>query len=313
MGIACLFGHKWNGCRCKRCGIIRDYSHEFQPVAGKCTERCAACGKEKPLPHQWNGCQCARCGAHRDTGHDWNGCTCRICGTIREEGHDWDGCTCRICRKIREEGHDWKDGKCLRCRRKHAPHTFINGICTVCGLDEDSAVIAEIKADYRQNIERQLDRIRNSETLITLITSRCLQTEDHLKAVISRITGDDRLNQMSNDPENAFDLDDIWIAGIRVYGYRWQLAALLRDQVRDRKKLVPLVYEGLNYTSKNLIIEGIRDDAALAQIAAAKEIGYDLRCAARERIKDDQLRSAVRVERTPSEEAAYESDIRAGL
>ena len=26
----CLFGHKWNGCKCERCGKIRDEGHDFQ-------------------------------------------------------------------------------------------------------------------------------------------------------------------------------------------------------------------------------------------------------------------------------------------
>ena len=36
--MACLFGHEWNGCKCTKCGKVRD--------AG----------------HSWNGCICKTCG-----------------------------------------------------------------------------------------------------------------------------------------------------------------------------------------------------------------------------------------------------------
>ena len=48
MSIKCLFGHKWNGCKCERCGEVK---------------------------HLWkneNGCICAKCGETRNEGeHDW--------------------------------------------------------------------------------------------------------------------------------------------------------------------------------------------------------------------------------------------------
>ena len=47
MAISCLFGHKWNGCKCSRCGKTRDESHA------------------------WKGCTCTICGKTRDEGHVW--------------------------------------------------------------------------------------------------------------------------------------------------------------------------------------------------------------------------------------------------
>jgi len=35
--MACLFGHKWNGCKCARCGKSRDENHD------------------------WDGCKCEIC------------------------------------------------------------------------------------------------------------------------------------------------------------------------------------------------------------------------------------------------------------
>ncbi|MCL2328972.1 MAG: hypothetical protein FWC39_10750 [Bacteroidetes bacterium] len=43
MNLKCLFGHKWNGCKCERCGRIGN--------------------------HDWDGCICKRCGQEQ---HDWN-------------------------------------------------------------------------------------------------------------------------------------------------------------------------------------------------------------------------------------------------
>ena len=61
MGLTCkLFGHKWTGCKCERCGATRD--------AG----------------HFWNGCTCARCGKVRDELHDWHAGKCRRCGKEKE-------------------------------------------------------------------------------------------------------------------------------------------------------------------------------------------------------------------------------------
>jgi len=45
MNWKCLFGHKWNGCKCEKCGKTRDEQHDL------------------------NGCKCKRCGAEK---HDWD-------------------------------------------------------------------------------------------------------------------------------------------------------------------------------------------------------------------------------------------------
>jgi len=57
--MACLFGHRWNGCKCERCGKIRDEQHV------------------------WAGCKCKRCGKTRDEQHDWKFCRCNRCGKKR--------------------------------------------------------------------------------------------------------------------------------------------------------------------------------------------------------------------------------------
>ena len=59
MALACrLFGHKWDKCKCTRCGEIREVLDL----------------------HDWNGCVCRLCGKKRDRDHRYRNGTCVICG-----------------------------------------------------------------------------------------------------------------------------------------------------------------------------------------------------------------------------------------
>ena len=61
--MACLFGHKWNGCKCEHCGKTRDEQHDWDLCKGVCKR----CGKTQPEDHDWWGvCKCNRCGKTRD-------------------------------------------------------------------------------------------------------------------------------------------------------------------------------------------------------------------------------------------------------
>lgn len=100
--MACLFGHKWEGCKCSKCGKTRDEQHDWDLCAGKCKR----CGKTQPEQHEWQGCRCIRCGKTRDEGHDWHGCRCTKCG---------------------KESHHWVDGKCSFCNKEKEKS------CSVCG------------------------------------------------------------------------------------------------------------------------------------------------------------------------------------
>jgi hypothetical protein len=65
--MACLFGHKWKGCKCEKCGKIRDEQHDFKHIQGKCIKKCVVCEKEEEC-HSFNdGFRCTECGATRDT------------------------------------------------------------------------------------------------------------------------------------------------------------------------------------------------------------------------------------------------------
>lgn len=59
MALACgLFGHKWDKCKCTRCGETRDVLDL----------------------HDWSGCVCRQCGKKRDKDHRYQNGTCVICG-----------------------------------------------------------------------------------------------------------------------------------------------------------------------------------------------------------------------------------------
>ncbi len=57
-------GHYWNGCKCVRCGEIRDEGHQFD-IKGQDGHVCKICRKSEP--HVWDGCICKACGETRHT------------------------------------------------------------------------------------------------------------------------------------------------------------------------------------------------------------------------------------------------------
>ena len=75
--MACLFGHKWNGCKCDKCGKIRNEQHIMDLCTGNC-KRCRT--KIQNEQHDWNGCKCKKCYRTRDEQHDWQGSVCALCG-----------------------------------------------------------------------------------------------------------------------------------------------------------------------------------------------------------------------------------------
>ena len=59
--MACRI-HKWDGCRCTKCGKTRDVRHSYEDVPNTCRKRCVKCGTEISQPHTWNGGICEICG-----------------------------------------------------------------------------------------------------------------------------------------------------------------------------------------------------------------------------------------------------------
>ncbi|NLI21714.1 MAG: hypothetical protein GX418_09225 [Clostridiales bacterium] len=87
--MACLFGHKWSGCKCVKCGQTRDAEHNWATVTGKCEQRCTVCEKTRELPHQYTAVpkqdaeRCAVCGAERIVPHRLENGVCVHCGATQ--------------------------------------------------------------------------------------------------------------------------------------------------------------------------------------------------------------------------------------
>jgi hypothetical protein len=43
MSLVCKLAHDWDGCRCKRCGLGRDWGHDWD--SSTCQRRCRRCGR----------------------------------------------------------------------------------------------------------------------------------------------------------------------------------------------------------------------------------------------------------------------------
>lgn len=99
--------HRHKGCRCRKCGKIRDVEHDWKGCV------CYRCGKTRDIDeHDWKGCQCKRCGKtdkyKPDEAHFWVGCKCWYCGKIRDIEHDLDGCRCKRCGTVCHDGYLYK-------------------------------------------------------------------------------------------------------------------------------------------------------------------------------------------------------------
>ncbi|MCL2002938.1 MAG: hypothetical protein FWG72_02905 [Oscillospiraceae bacterium] len=134
--MACLFGHKWDGCKCKKCGRIRDEQHERDFL---CKGECKRCGKRCKIQHDLEGCKCKNCGSEKHD-HRYAPDKCRyVCSKCGDspalEKHDWNKCICRVCGKqlglSDYSHHTWESvsGVCGKER------------CSVCGLENDSALV----------------------------------------------------------------------------------------------------------------------------------------------------------------------------
>lgn len=87
--MRCIFGHRWDGCACQKCGEIRDKEHTWQLANGKCERICTVCGKKEPLPHRLESMdgqcreRCAVCGEERGLLHVFVEDACQRCGVAK--------------------------------------------------------------------------------------------------------------------------------------------------------------------------------------------------------------------------------------
>ena len=69
--MACLFGHKWNGCKCTKCGKTRDELHDWKK------DTCKNCGKKIPTLFVFFA-------RGQGTGHTVDGVTFNVLGSTSE-------------------------------------------------------------------------------------------------------------------------------------------------------------------------------------------------------------------------------------
>lgn len=112
----CFFlGHDRNGCKCIRCGKVRDTKHSF------------------------NGCVCITCGSVKsesDPSHIWDGCKCKKCGIIRNNEHEFETqylIECSTGQYGKRGGGQHNDecyGRdCSECETEYR-------VCKICGFKE---------------------------------------------------------------------------------------------------------------------------------------------------------------------------------
>lgn len=105
MNLSCLLLHHWNGCRCERCGTVRDQDHD------------------------WHYCRCARCGLTRSEHHDWHGCVCSVC---RTERHCWIHGVCAQCGLVCD--HVPQPGVNPDSYSELTAHESMSWRCSRCGV-----------------------------------------------------------------------------------------------------------------------------------------------------------------------------------
>ena len=216
--MACLFGHKWKGCKCVRCGKVRDTGHE------------------------WNGCTCQYCGLKRDQGHDYQykfkakGClgTCKICKKTIELPHDFQPVPgkcykeCTRCKGLSQPNHKYvaEPGTCKKtcevCGKVVYKHNFVpvpgtnRTVCSVCGRSgvvpltpQEQSAISQL-ANYKN---RDSDGVKKRLAAVDVL-SRSLNDEAAaalVKAVQVDLSADvtikamDALEKMAGNPAAPFN------------------------------------------------------------------------------------------------------------
>ena len=182
--MGCIF-HKWDGCKCSKCGKIREtghvyrYSaktsnaqncvgicekcglkfyqtHDMQPVPGKCFAVCTRCGFEDVPKHTFASVpgecrqKCSVCGAPGEIVHTW----------VPVEGKCEERCS--VCGETREK-HDYVDGKCTRCGRIDRQGIMDECLEALLGIFPTTPLDYEghkkFDAEYREDVRRIGERL----------------------------------------------------------------------------------------------------------------------------------------------------------
>ena len=221
MGFICnTFGHKWNGCKCARCGEVRNEQHSWRG----CT--CTLCGKVRDEQHNWNLClgRCLQCGKMRPPQHLWKGAACIRCGIKRDLKEITDPSVLADIAKNDES--EWirkdavsrvKDQSILADIAKHDRSERVRKAAVVCV--EDQRVLTDIA-----NNKRESAGIRNS-AVSKLTDQTMLFTLAKQDRIVSRAAA-----LAITDPDLIRELYDIFCAK---GDHLWEKQEGGRDEFND--------------------------------------------------------------------------------
>lgn len=162
------FGHKWQGCKCQRCGFTRDEGHKWDGC------KCAVCGEVRNEGHKWVYYNCQKCKqsspikyyckdsysskavCKRRKYSAWENrdeakcfLKCERCGRDGLSDHQFklveERCCqqCTNCGYIKPIDHKWNGCTCRVCGKKRDEgHNWVqdgcNEKCTICGKKQAS-------------------------------------------------------------------------------------------------------------------------------------------------------------------------------
>ena len=251
--------------------------------------------------HRWHktpdgkdGCCCERCGERNYDGyHDLHkqpgSCVerCTWCGSTYTR-HDWNHCTCAWCGEVRDFDHKWQqvsgtcDFKCAVCGKvsdDKKNHKWAGCTCARCGV------------------------VRNEGHDFVL-------APDGSGALVCSICG---INIDESRANAAIEALRKW------HGNSWKCseAERLVEQITDPAFLMPIM-SYCSYFALRRMAE-LRADEELASIARNEKYGYETRRDARDKIRNQELRESITVERSEwelqqaAEDYWYQYDIKSGM
>ena len=147
MNLLCPVGlHKWQGCKCARCGKTRDEGHNWRGC------KRSNCGKTRDEGHEWSkDCEkCARCGSCKHEWHpNWNVATVSysgrrflwVKGTAEVTTFNYHGCRCTKCGRMQD--HSYVEVATREEIESYASPTTVRSItdvvCEFCGYETSTS------------------------------------------------------------------------------------------------------------------------------------------------------------------------------
>ena len=130
--------HYWESGVCQYCEV--SCSHEW--VNGCCDLCGTYCYHEN-----WREGYCATCQMPCNHQYDYNlfvDGVCMFCGHSCE--HYWSDGFCFVCNS--SCAHSWFDGRCTICYLECAHDDVVDGVCSVCGKNENTTPTACLRGDF---------------------------------------------------------------------------------------------------------------------------------------------------------------------